>query len=66
MKSLLDVVKVEDASGQRLYSTSKKLLQERNISLANIIGFASDKCTTISGFQVNLKKDVLSYSNARS
>ena len=60
--SLLDVVEIGDASGQGLYNAVKKLMGERNIPLANIIGFASDNCATMtgskSGFQMNLKQDV--------
>ena len=61
--SLLAVVEIGDASGQVLYNGEKKLLGERNIPVANIIGVASDNCSTMteskSGFQMNLKQDVL-------
>ena len=60
--ALLDILEVEDASAEGLYKAVKKLFQSKDIPLTNIIGFASDNCSTMtgarSGFQAHLKGDV--------
>lgn len=60
--ALLDSIEVQDATGEGLYRSLKKLLEDRKIPMSNIIGFASDNCSTMmgrhSGFQVFLKQDV--------
>lgn len=60
--ALLDILEVEDASAEGLYKVVKKLFQSKDIPLTNIIGFASDNCSTMmgsrSGFQARLKGDV--------
>lgn len=60
--ALLDIVEVDDASASGLYKCVKELLESKNIPLKNIIGFASDNCSTMlgknNGFQALLKKDV--------
>jgi Domain of unknown function (DUF4371) len=62
--ALLYSIEVYDASGEGLYRSVKQLLDERKIPLSNIIGFASDNCSTMmgvnSGFQAFLKRDNLS------
>ena len=60
--SLLDAVEVEDGTAQGLYKVVQTLLAQRNIPIKNIIGFASDNCSTMmgtkSGFQKLLQQDV--------
>ena len=59
--SLLDLIEVEDETGFGLFTAVKKLLNTHAIPLSNVIGFATDNCTTMmgtaSGFQVQLKKE---------
>ena len=60
--TLLDLVEVDDASGEGLYRVVKELLISKEIPLTNVIGFASDNCSTMmgsnTGFQAHLKKDI--------
>ncbi|XP_066938245.1 zinc finger MYM-type protein 6-like [Macrobrachium rosenbergii] len=60
--ALLDIVEVDDASGEGLYRLVKELLISKDIPLTNVIGFASDNCSSMmgsnTGFQAHLKKDV--------
>lgn len=60
--SLLDIVEVEDASGEGLYTAVKELFSSKDIPISNIIGFSSDNCSAMlgrnSGFQAFLKRDV--------
>ncbi|BFZ21019.1 hypothetical protein BsWGS_24058 [Bradybaena similaris] len=62
--ALLDCIEVEDASGEGLYISFKQLLKDKHIPQSNILGFASDNCSTMtgkySGFQAYLRKDILS------
>jgi hypothetical protein len=59
---LLDSIDVDDASGEGLYNAVKHVFTKRGIPLVNVIGFASDNCSSMmgvnSGFQAYLKKDV--------
>lgn len=59
---LLDIVEVQDASGEGLFTAVKNLLASKDIPLQNIIGFASDNCSamlgTNNGFQAFLKREV--------
>ncbi|KAJ8023368.1 SCAN domain-containing protein 3 [Holothuria leucospilota] len=59
---LLDATEVNDASAAGLYKAVKTLLEENEIPMSNIIGFAADNCSTMmgkhSGFQALLKKEV--------
>ena len=60
--ALLDIIEVDDASAESLYKAVKTLLSVKMIPVSNIIGFASDNCSTMlgskSGFQAYLKRDV--------
>ena len=60
--ALLDIVEVEDASGEGLYQAVKQLLTSKVIPLTNVIGFASNNCSAMmgsnTGFQAHLKKDL--------
>lgn len=60
--ALLDTVVVENGSSQGLYKAVKSTLTKENIPMSNIIGFASDNCSTMmgnkSGFQKLLKDDI--------
>ena len=60
--AFFDSVTVVDGTAQGLYNSVKQLLQDQNIPLTNIIGFASDNCSTMlgktGGFQALLKQDV--------
>ena len=60
--ALLDVVEVDDGSAEGLYKSVKELLKGKDIPLQNIIGFASDNCSTMlgthKGFQAYLKQDI--------
>lgn len=60
--ALLDTVEVEDGTAQGLYTSVKTLFAQRNIPINNVIGFASDNCSTMmgvnSGFQKLLQQDV--------
>ena len=60
--ALLDTVIVADGSAAGLFSSFRSLLEARNIPLNNIIGFASDNCSTMVGgrndFQKLLKDEV--------
>lgn len=60
--ALLDTVTVEYGTAKALYDAVKETLKSRNIPLTNIIGFASDNCSTMmgsnGGFQKLLKDDV--------
>lgn len=60
--ALLDIVEVDDASGEGLFKAVKELLASKDIPLQNIIGFASDNCSAMlginNGFQAFLKKEV--------
>ena len=60
--ALLDVVEVNDGSAEGLYKAVKELLKCKGIPLQNIIGFASDNCSTMlgahKGFQAYLKQDL--------
>lgn len=62
--ALLDTVVVENGKGIGLYNSVKKLLEEKNIPLKNIVGFASDNCSSMmgsnNGFQKFLKDDLTS------
>lgn len=59
---LLDVIEVDDASAEGLYTSVKKLLQSNKMPPHNIVGFASDNCSTMlgahKGFQAYLKNYV--------
>ena len=59
---LLDAVEVEDGTGEGLYIAVTNLLRSFGIPLQNIVGFASDNCSTMmgvnSGFQAFLKRDI--------
>jgi len=59
--ALLDVVVVDDATARGLYKSVKDLLASKAIPFRNILGFASDNCSTTmgekSGFQALLKAD---------
>jgi len=46
---LLDMIEVGDVSGEGLYNSIKQLLDEHNLPLSNIIGFASGNCATMTG-----------------
>lgn len=60
--ALLDIIEIDEASAEGLYKSVKNLLSDKHIPLTNIIGFASDKCSTMlgtkSGFQAYLGSDV--------
>lgn len=60
--ALLDVVEVDDGTGEGLYKSVKEMLQRKEIPLQNIIGLACDNCSTMmganQGFQAYLKKDI--------
>ena len=60
--ALLDIVQIDDATAENLYKAVKTLLSVKMIPVSNIIGFASDNCSTMlgsrSGFQAYLKRDV--------
>ena len=60
--TLLDAVVVRSGSSQDLYEAVTSTLAKDNIPLSNIIGFASDTCSTMMGenslFQEFLKVDV--------
>ncbi|GFN80995.1 proteinral transcription factor ii-i repeat domain-containing protein 2 [Plakobranchus ocellatus] len=60
--ALLDAITVENGTAQGLYEAVKQTLQDRNIPLTNIIGFASDNCSTMmgssGGFQKLLCNDI--------
>jgi hypothetical protein len=60
--ALLDSIEVQDATGEGLFRSFEILLDKRNIPISNIIGFASDNCSTMmgrhSGFQAFLKQKV--------
>lgn len=59
--AFLDTVEVDDGSAKGLYSAVKKVFNSKEIPMNNIIGFASDNCSTMlganNGFQALLKKD---------
>ena len=59
---LLDLIQVENASALGLITAVKTLLNNHNIPLGNIIGFAADNCSTMmgatGGFQCLLRKEV--------
>lgn len=60
--ALLTTVEVEDNSALGLYNAVKKVFEDHEVPLSNIIGFGSDNCSTMmgaqSGFQARLKEDV--------
>lgn len=60
--ALLDIVEVNDGTANGLYSAVKEVFSSAGIPLSNIIGFASDNCSTMlganNGFQALLKKDL--------
>ena len=60
--ALLDIIEIDGANAENLYRSVKNLLSQKNIPLSNIIGFASDNCSTMlgtkSGFQVYLRNYV--------
>ena len=60
--SLLGMTEVENATAEGLDKCVKDLFHENDIPLSNIIGFASDNCSTMlganKGVQALLKKDV--------
>ena len=60
--ALLDIVEVEEGTADGLYRSVKKLLNDKEIPMNNLIGFAADNCATLmgsnSGFQARLKEDL--------
>ena len=54
--SLLDTVAVEDGTAKELYQAVKFLLEKRDISFDNIVGFGSDNCSSMMGEKSGLKK----------
>ncbi|XP_068211680.1 uncharacterized protein [Palaemon carinicauda] len=46
---LLDFVEVDDASAEGLDKSVKEMLEKEEIPLQNIVGFASDNCSTMLG-----------------
>ena len=58
----LCMIEVENATAEGLYKCVKDLFHENDIPISNIIGFASDNCSTMLGtnkeVQALLKKDV--------
>lgn len=60
--ALLDIIEIDESSAENLYKSVKNLLSEKKLPLSNIIGFASDNCSTKlgtqNGFQAYLRNDV--------
>jgi hypothetical protein len=60
--ALLDCIEVVDASREGLYKAFQQLLKDKSIAQSNIIGFARDNSSVVtglhSGSHAYLKKDV--------
>ncbi|XP_029651387.1 uncharacterized protein LOC115224669 [Octopus sinensis] len=60
--TLLDAIVVENCSSQSLYDAVKSTLTKEDVSMSNILGFASDNYSTLmgneSGFQKLLRNDI--------
>ncbi|CAL1526054.1 unnamed protein product [Lymnaea stagnalis] len=52
--ALLDCIEVKDATLEALYYTMKKLLEDKQIPLSNIIGYASDNCSAVTDLNSGL------------
>uniref|UniRef100_A0A0L8I5Z8 DUF4371 domain-containing protein n=1 Tax=Octopus bimaculoides TaxID=37653 RepID=A0A0L8I5Z8_OCTBM len=60
--ALLDAIVLENSLSRGLYDAVKSTLTKEDVSMSNILGFASDNCSTMignkSGFQKLLRNDI--------